>query len=162
MIQWPEVGLMSFELHKAKLHEKDQCESILRSMPQWFGIEESIVSYVKDIRKMLTIIALREEEVVGFLALNFHNPFSAEIHVMAVLNQYHRNGIGRALVARAQEECRSKNCEYLQVKTVGPSSPDEPYRRTREFYLACEFRPLEEIKKLWDEHNPCLIMVKRL
>ena len=28
--------------------------------------------------------------------------------------------------------------------------------------LQSNFRPLEEIKTLWDEHNPCLILVKPL
>ena len=36
------------------------------------------------------------------------------------------------------------------------------YAQTRAFYLAMGFRPLEELRKLWDEANPCLIMVKRL
>jgi hypothetical protein len=51
--------------------------------------------------------------------------------------------------------------EYLQVKTLGPSWPDPGYERTRRFYEARGFVPLEEIHGLW-EHNPCLILVKRL
>ena len=47
------------------------------------------------------------------------------------------------------------------VKTLGPSDHDEGYERTRRFYGACGFVPLEEIHGLW-EHNPCLLMVKRL
>jgi hypothetical protein len=39
--------------------------------------------------------------------------------------------------------------------------PDEGYARTREFYTALGFRPLEELPDLWPD-NPCLIMVKSL
>ena len=56
---------------------------------------------------------------------------------------------------------RARGVEYLQVKTLGPSDPDEGYARTRAFYEARGFVALEEIHGLW-EHNPCLLMVKRL
>jgi ribosomal protein S18 acetylase RimI-like enzyme len=49
----------------------------------------------------------------------------------------------------------------MQVKTLGPSRPDEHYAKTRAFYEALGFRPLEEFKQIWDENNPCLVMVKR-
>ena len=67
------------------------------------------------------------------------------------------------LLNRAAEAwLREQAVEYLQVKTLGPSREDAGYARTRAFYIALNFRPLEELKQLWDEHNPCLIMVKRL
>jgi hypothetical protein len=47
------------------------------------------------------------------------------------------------------------------VKTLGPLDHDEGYERTRRFYGACGFVPLEEIHGLC-EHNPCLLMLKRL
>jgi hypothetical protein len=50
----------------------------------------------------------------------------------------------------------------MQVKTLGPSRLDEHYAKTRAFYEAMGFRPLEEFKQIWDENNPCLVMVKRL
>ena len=153
---------MSIHYREAGPIEKNECEAILRSLPDWFGIEEGIVWYVADIERMLTFVAMDGEEVAGFLSLNFHYEFTAEVHVMAIRKSHHRRGIGRALVERAARESRVRDCEFLMVKTVGPSSSDEPYRHTREFYLACGFRPLEEIKKLWDERNPCLIMVKSL
>jgi hypothetical protein len=50
--------------------------------------------------------------------------------------------------------------EFLQVKTLAPSKPDEGYARTRAFYLARGFRPLEEFRNLWDAENPALQMIK--
>jgi hypothetical protein len=52
--------------------------------------------------------------------------------------------------------------EFLQVKTRGPSKPDEGYDKTRAFYLAYGFRPLEEFPLLWDADNPALLMVKTI
>jgi hypothetical protein len=44
---------------------------------------------------------------------------------------------------------------------LGPSHPDVGYRKTRAFYEALGFEPLEELTDLW-EGNPCLVMVKVL
>jgi len=86
-----------------------------------------------------------------------HTSFSAEIYVMGILPEMHRQGIGRALIDHAQEWLTNQGIEYLQVKTLGPSQPDVNYARTRSFYEAMGFRPLEEIKQVWDDQNPCLI-----
>jgi GNAT superfamily N-acetyltransferase len=90
-----------------------------------------------------------------------HNQYSAEIYVMAVLPQYHRQGCGRALVEAAERYLRDQSVEYFQVKTLGASHPDPGYAKTRQFYRAMGFRPLEELDNLWGS-NPCLLMVKRL
>jgi hypothetical protein len=65
-------------------------------------------------------------------------------------------------VKKAEAWLRQRGVEYLQVKTLGPSHPDEGYARTRAFYFALGFRPLEEFEQLWDADNPCLLMVKSL
>jgi hypothetical protein len=62
----------------------------------------------------------------------------------------------------AEVYLKSQGVEYLQVKTLSPSNPDPAYAQTRTFYLAMGFRPLEEFEQIWDGHNPCLILVKRL
>jgi hypothetical protein len=36
------------------------------------------------------------------------------------------------------------------------------YVRTRRFYLAMGFRPMEEFTQIWDASNPCLIMIKKV
>ena len=62
---------------------------------------------------------------------------------------------------RREAYLRDRGVEYLQVKTLGPSRPDAGYERTRGFYEARGFVPLEELHDLWDA-NPCLLLVKRL
>lgn len=144
------------------LKQSIHCERILRSLPDWFGIESSLVQYVNDVEKMPTFVCRRGEDVVGFLSIRKHNPFSAEIHVVGVLPNHHRQGIGKALLVCTEEWLQSDGVEFLQVKTVGPSRPDEDYDKTRQFYEAVGFRPLEEFPTLWGETLPCLLMVKKL
>ncbi len=138
-----------------------ECEAILRALPKWFGIEDAIVHYRREIEKNPTYIALDGEKIAGFLTVKHHNEYSAEIYVMGVLKEYHRRGIGRALVDHVEKLLREKSVEYFEVKTLAPSDPYEEYKLTRKFYTSLGFRPLEE-NKLWGEANPCLIMVKRL
>ena len=138
------------------------CEAILRALPLWFGIEEAVVQYVQDIEHLPTFLAVADGQPVGFLTLKEHFPESAELHVMGIRIEYHRRGLGRALVERAEEWLRSRGSEYLQVKTLSPARPNEEYARTRAFYRALGFRPLEEFPLFWDEANPCLQMVKAL
>ena len=138
------------------------CEPILRSLPGWFGIEEAIVQYAAEIDGLPTLLARDGDQLAGFLSVKQHNPYSAEVYVMAVRMEMHRKGIGRALVSQAEEWLSGQGVEYLQVKTLGPSHSDPGYAETRAFYLAVGFRPLEEFGQIWDERNPCLVMVKRL
>ncbi len=111
---------------------------------------------------MPTLIAAYGDRVVGFLTLREHNAYAAEIHVMGIYPEYHRQGVGRALVSEAERLLAERQFEYLQVKTLSPAHPDKNYARTREFYTAMGFRPLEEFKEFWDEAYPCLQMVKRI
>ena len=136
------------------------CAPILRSLPAWFGIEEATAQYIKDTDRLPTWMARVEEEVVGFLAIRQHSAYAAEIHVMGIRPEMHRTGIGRALVQTVEAVLRDSGTEYLQVKTLSPSHPDKNYAKTRQFYLAMGFRPLEEFPDLWGEANPCLQMVK--
>lgn len=152
---------MAITIRRLARGEGAVCERIMRALPEWFGIEASLVAYVRDIEAMESWLALVDREAAGFLTLHAHGPRSAEIQVMAVLPNLHGRGIGRALVAHAEAALRARGGVYLQVKTLGPSRPNEHYARTRAFYEGRGFVPLEE-NRLWGETNPCLIMVKHL
>ena len=134
------------------------CRHVLEALPDWFGLPDAVERYVRDVAALLVLAV----DDVGFLALKTHTDAAAEIYVMGVLPERHHAGIGTALVAEAESLLRGLGVEYLQVKTLGPSRPDEHYAATRRFYEARGFRPLEELTAVWDEENPCLIMVKRL
>jgi GNAT superfamily N-acetyltransferase len=133
------------------------CERVLRDLPEWFGIEEATTAYIRDVAGLPTF---------GFdgdaiLSLKLHTPRAAEIYVMGVRRARHGQGIGTALLLAAEAYLSARGVEYLQVKTLGPSDPDAGYARTRAFYDARGFAPLEELHDLW-ERNPCLLLVKHL
>ncbi len=131
------------EIRRMKSDEVADCERILRSLPDWFGIEPAIVDYVRDIGVMTTWVACVSGEIVSFATIRRHGPFSAEIQVMAVTPALHGQRHGRRLVEHAEHALRSEAVEFLQVKTLAPSHPDTFYERTRGFYERLGFKPLE-------------------
>ena len=76
--------------------------------------------------------------------------------------QFHRRGIGRALMERAEDHARSRAARLLTVKTLAASHPDVGYALTRRFYQAMGFFAVEELPTLWSTENPCLLMAKIL
>lgn len=148
-------------IHPLPTGKGPACEAVLRALPAWFGIEAAIQDYVRDVEAMPCWVARDGEDVVGFMALAAHRDWSREIHVMGVRPDQHGKGVGKALVAAAEAAARADGVRWLLVKTLGPSHPDEGYARTRAFYLACGFEPLEELLDLWPG-NPALYMVKPL
>lgn len=62
---------------------------------------------------------------------------------MGILPGYHRQGIGSLLVAAAEHYCGEHGAEFFTVKTLDASAANAAYAKTRQFYLAQGFRPLE-------------------
>ena len=133
-------------------------ELVLRELPEWFGIDEATQSYI-DAAATLTTFAVGD---AGFLCLKRHFPETAEIFVLGVRRDAHRQGIGRSLVRAAEAWCAANGVDYLQVKTLAHTKDDANYARTRAFYDAVGFTPLEIFPALWDPRNPALQLVKRV
>jgi GNAT superfamily N-acetyltransferase len=138
------------------------CEPILRALPGWFGLEEATRRYIEAIATLPTWLAEVDGQAMGFLTLKQHSPYAAEIYVMGVRPEAHHRGLGSALLHRAESYLRGQGVEYLQVKTLSAAHPDRGYAKTRAYYLAMGFRPLEEFPTLWGETNPCLMLVKNV
>jgi GNAT superfamily N-acetyltransferase len=136
------------------------CADILRLLPTWFGIPESNRDYVDTAETQPGIVASVADDDVGITTIKHHSPFAAEIYLMAVKPAHHRHGIGQRMLELVEASLRASGVEFLQVKTLSPARPDEGYARTRAFWLACGFRPLEEFPTLWDADNPALQLIK--
>lgn len=161
----PGQAARSITIQGPLLDQASVCEPVLRSLPGWFGIEEAIQEYLRLIDHLPTFLAFDPHaagKATGFLTVKRHFPQAAELYVMGVLPDSHRQGIGRRLVEAAEGMLRREGVEFFQVKTLAPSHPDEGYARTRLFYQALGFRPLEVFPTLWGAANPCLLMVKYL
>ena len=156
------IKMMVYKEVKEKSVKREIVSSILDHLPDWFGIEESKREYVEESMEMPLWAAYENEIAVGFIVLKQHNQYSAEIYVMGVEVEYHRKGIGKLLFKQCCEWCKNNSIEYLQVKTLDESRPDINYEKTRNFYKALGFRPVECFKTLWDEYNPCLQMIMKI
>ena len=138
------------------------CAEILATIPHWFGIPESNAAYIRDVEHMPMFAAIEDGRVLGFLALKVHTPHAVEIHVMGVRPEHHRAGLGRALVARAEAWVRAQGAHFFTVKTLSSIDPDPGYAKTRAFYSAMGFVPIEEFGTLWNPDNPAVMLAKYL
>jgi len=81
---------------------------------------------------------------------------------MGVLPAWHRQGVGRALIAAAAAHAADAGAHYLTVKTLGEAHPSPYFEATRGFYRAAGFLPLEELEDFFGAGLPCLYLVKAL
>ena len=142
-------------------HDPTAVERVLIALPDWFGVEEAIVSYTDDAAHLESYLAVEDEAVVGVALVRRHFPESAELHLIAVMPGDHDRGIGRALVHEIEHDLAESGVRLFEVHTVGPSQEDEYYARTRGLYRRLGFVPLQEFDRIdWD--GPTLVMVKPL
>ena len=154
------------KMHIKEIHDKQEKKeisySILKSLPKWFGIPESTQEYINESGKLPFFAAIDNSKPIGFISIKENNQYTAEIYVMGVLPDYHKQNIGKALFNIALQWAKESGHEYLQVKTLDGSNPDMYYAATRKFYQSVGFRPLECLPELWGKENPCLIMIQHI
>jgi GNAT superfamily N-acetyltransferase len=138
------------------------CEQVLRALPQWFGMEVGILNYMRKADSLPSFVGYLGHEAVGLALVVRHFEHSAELDLMAVLPEHHNRGVGRAMLVALERWLASLGVRFLQVKTLAESCVNADYEKTRRFYLAVGFEPLEELPTVWDTDNPCLILIKHL
>jgi predicted O-methyltransferase YrrM/GNAT superfamily N-acetyltransferase len=156
----PLAGPTGVELRNQRSGSGAICRAILDRLPTWFGIAEANDEYVAAAESSPCVIASLDGSDVGILTLVHHSADAAEVHLMAVIPEMHRRGIGRAMLRHAEAQLLRAGVHFLQVKTLSPRRVDEGYASTRAFYEAYGFRHLEEFPTLWSPENPALQMVK--
>ena len=149
------------EIHNNVL-KATYAHDILESLPEWFGNPESIKEYVEAVGKYPFWAALKAGTCLGFFSGKIHYQRTGDIYVCGISPAYHQQGIGKALYAKVEQYFRENHCEYVIVKTLRDRVDYEPYITTRRFYRHLGFTELITLTEMWDEENPCLIMIKRL
>lgn len=138
-------------------------EKILRKLPEWFGNEKALLEYVESVKELPFFGAMNEDgDCIGFMSVKIHYGHTGDIYVCGVLPDYHRKGVGKKLFSSAEKYFLQNGCKYIIVKTLSETANYEPYERTRSFYKSIGFEPLITLTEMWDEQNPCLIMIKVL
>lgn len=135
--------------------------NVLHALPDWSGLPESTRAYIDECRELPFWAACDGEQALGFVSMKPTSKHAAEIYCMGILPEYHRQGIGRRLLAALEAYAREAGFRLLQVKTVDEGHYPE-YDRTIAFYEGMGFMRLEVFPTLWDAWNPCLVLVKPL
>ncbi|NLW01994.1 MAG: GNAT family N-acetyltransferase [Clostridiaceae bacterium] len=133
---------------------------IMNALPDWFSPPEDIERKSVVHRDMPFFSAFEGDRAIGFVALKIHNEYTIDMYTMGVLREYHRQGVGRAMLEAVEDYGRRNGFKFITVKTLDASAQYEPYERTRAFYFKSGFFPLEVFPLFWNEENPCLFMAK--
>ena len=152
---------MEFRMVPEPAEKQKIVRTVLEALTDWFGVTESREAYISESAELPLCAAFDGDRPVGFLCLKETGRETAEVHVMGVLKEYHRHGVGRKLFEMAKEAAVEAGYEFLQVKTVQMGRYSD-YDDTNRFYLALGFREFEVFPLLWDEANPCQIYVMYL
>ena len=139
---------------------ENQCERVLRSLPNWFGIEESLLEYAQSTSHLPTFVIHDQSQIVGFLSLQEHFRESWELNCIAIDSAFRGQGLGKRLHEHAEHWLCSKGAEILQVKTLAACHPSKAYAETREFYGALGYKSVEIFPSLWAAHLPVLQLIK--
>ena len=138
------------------------CAALTADLPDFFGLAESNVAYARAADELPCLVGSVDDRAAGLAILRPTSDAATELHFIGVLRACQGMGLGGALVRAAEAHLRACGVRWFHVKTLGPSRPDEGYARTRAFYRAMGFDPLEELTQVWGPENPCLVMAKRL
>lgn len=139
-----------------------ECEEILRTVPEWFGIEESLLEYVANTATLPTFVIRDGMRALGFVSLRQHFTYAWEINCIAIHAAARNNGFGTLLLRHAENWLLTQGARFLQVKTLAAANPNPHYAQTRAYYERMGFVPVEVFPELWDPWNPCLQMLKTL
>ncbi|MGC9367330.1 MAG: GNAT family N-acetyltransferase [bacterium] len=150
------------EMEKSSKIKAQICEQILRSLPQWFGIEKAILHYIEDVKTLPFFKISIYGKTIGFCAIKVNYGVNADLYVLGIFKEFHGKGIGKRLIGTINEYCKQLNIPYMSVKTLSEKHPDKNYWKTRKFYEKCGFKPFEEFTDLWGEHSPCLYMIREV
>jgi len=71
------------------------CNKLLRALPRWFGNPDAVTDYTEQVKGLPVFACKADSETFSFLALKCDSTASAEIVVMGVLPEYHRQGTGK-------------------------------------------------------------------
>lgn len=135
-------------------------EKIIRSLPDWFELENGIVEYINGVKNKGFFVAFDKDIAIGFVAIENHNKWTSEIYVMGVLPDKRSQGVGSELINYSWDKIQKSGRKYLIVKTLDSSANDKFYAETQEFYKKVGFTPLFTSTKIWNPENPCLVMIK--
>lgn len=145
---------------KDSTEKADIVAEVLSDLPEWFGLPDSTKEYIENSKNLPLWTAESNGNTIGFITLTNTSEQTAEIYCMGVKKAFRHQGIGQLLYSELEKHA----CQFytfIQVKTVDEGHYQE-YDQTIHFYEKIGFSRFEVFPTLWDEWNPCLILIKSL
>jgi GNAT superfamily N-acetyltransferase len=137
----PATGMTMPDFTVRPLLEGDRAQAlaIAESLPEWFDEDARTRAIPIDLTRQEGFVGESDGQVVAFITLYV---MEGRFHIgwIAVRREFHRKGIGRALVHQAEAKARSMGIDELAVYTMGDAVDYPPYEQTRRFYLAAGFQ----------------------
>ncbi|ASQ47010.1 GNAT family N-acetyltransferase [Legionella clemsonensis] len=137
------------------------CQTITKDLPEYFGLPGANEHYAIGVKTRTNFAAKKDNDTIGLVSIDFPYPNNANIYWMAVLRDFHRQGIGRQLVDAACQFAKTHGAKTVTVETLSPSEEEENYLKTYLFYQSVGFSPLFNLKPRGYEWN-MVYMVKDL
>lgn len=135
-----------------------ECDAIIASLPDWFGLQEGIDECAEAVRTQPGLVCERDGRVVGFLTVVRPSAVTAEISWLAVHANDRGDGVGTKMVEGLVADLSGTGVRLLLVKTLSDrEDPGPEYAATRAFYLARGFSPAAELD-LFGPENPIQLM----
>lgn len=169
---YPEIQPFLFEQvqHKMRqqyrfellsLSQKEKISEVLHGLPEWFGIESATQTYIEQSLPLPVLGCVWKEHLLGFVSIKETSSETMEVYVMGVLPCFHRQKIGSELMRKTKQYALEHGATFLQVKTLSPIVQNAGYLKTYAFYRQEGFCDVE-VLDLWDEGNPCLLMIQKV
>ena len=135
-----------------------ECDAIIASLPDWFGLQEGIDECADAVRTQPGLVCERDGRVVGFLTVVRPSAVTAEISWLAVHADDRGDGVGTKMVEGLVADLSGTGVRLLLVKTLSDrEDPGPEYAATRAFYLARGFSPAAELD-LFGPENPIQLL----
>lgn len=126
---------MSIEIRVISEGDADAVLAVAQALPDWFDEDARRRAIPVDLRFQDVFIAVEDDEVVGFITL-YVAEGRVNIGWMGVRPDFHRQGVGAALLNAAERYCRERGINELATYTLGEGVDYAPYDHTRAFYFA--------------------------
>ena len=108
------------------------------------------------------ICGIEARKVIGFATYHVANDEkTAELSWIGMWPEFHRTGIGRALVNAIEADLAQRGVQALVVSTVASTVEYEPYARTRRFYRAIGFSNVQVDMKWYPSGDDRLLLRKQ-
>ena len=150
------------KIRRIRASDKEEIMLITKALPQWFTARGR--KYIRQALNKHDGFVAYKKHILGF-ALYRKWKIIGELTWIGVLPEYHRKGIGTALVRSVEKELKKGGVEKVKVATLAQTVRYEPYERTRKFYSNMGFEYHKINKNFYKdkgERLDRLVLIKNL